>query len=155
MGRGSRPQVERSAGGVVLRSIGGVTHALLIRDPYKKWGLPKGHLEPGESSREAAVREVGEETGLSDIFLGPQLATIDWYFRADDVVIHKFCSFYLMGSEAGDPIPCLDEGITECVWVSLDEAEKQISYDNARAVMTVARRLVEEEAEGIPSGRDS
>ncbi len=139
-------RIERSAGGVVLRSIGGVVHALVIRDPYHNWGLPKGHLEDGEGSGDAAVREVTEETGLVDVALGPELATIDWYFRAGGKLIHKFCAFYLMGSQAGDPVPQQDEGITECVWVRLDQAEGRITYDNAREVMKVARRIVDEGA---------
>ena len=150
-GRRKRARIERSAGGVVLRAIDGVVHALVIKDPYKNWGLPKGHLEDGEGSGEAAMREVEEETGLSDVALGSQLATIDWHFRAGGKLIHKFCAFYLMGSQAGDPVPQTDEGITECVWVPLTEAEGRISYDNARDVMKAARRAV---ANGTPIPSD-
>lgn len=146
MGGRRKARIERSAGGVVLRDIGGVVHALVIRDPYDNWGLPKGHLEDGEGSGDAAVREVTEETGLSDVALGPELATIDWYFRAGSKLIHKFCAFYLMGSKAGDPVPQQDEGITQCVWIPLDEAEGRITYDNAREVMKAARRIVDEGA---------
>lgn len=141
-----KARIERSAGGVVLRAIGGVVHALVIRDPYDNWGLPKGHLEDGEGSGDAAIREVTEETGLADVALGPELATIDWYFRAGGKLIHKFCAFYLMGSTTGDPVPQQDEGITECVWVPLDKAEGRITYDNAREVMKAARRIVDEGA---------
>lgn len=146
MGGRRRARIERSAGGVVLRAIGGVVHALVIRDPYDNWGLPKGHLEDGEGSGDAAVREVTEETGLWDVALGPELATIDWYFRAGGKLIHKFCAFYLMGSEVGDPVPQQDEGITQCVWVPLHEAEGRITYDNAREVMKAAQRIVDEGA---------
>lgn len=142
MGRRNRARIEQSAGGVVLRTIDGVVHALVIKDPYKNWGLPKGHLEDGEGSGEAAMREVAEETGLSDVALGAELATIDWYFRADGRLVHKFCAFYLMGSQTGEPVPQKDEGITECAWVPLTEAEARISYDNAREVMKTARLAV-------------
>lgn len=142
MGRRNRARVERSAGGVVLRAIDGVVHALIIKDPYKNWGLPKGHLEDGEGAGEAAMREVEEETGLADVALGPELATIDWYFRAGRTLVHKFCAFYLMGSHTGDAVPQDAEGITECVWVPLDEAEGRISYDNAREVVKAARNAI-------------
>ena len=65
-------------------------HLLLIRDPYGKWGLPKGHVENGESSREAALREVREETGLTHLDPGPSLGSIDWYFRLKGDLVHKF-----------------------------------------------------------------
>ncbi len=75
---GARTREEWSAGGVVLRRIRGRLHVLLIKDPYGNWGLPKGHLEGAEKAQEAGLREVGEETGLGDLELGPKLRTIDW-----------------------------------------------------------------------------
>ena len=145
MAERGRARIEGSAGGVVVREIDGVPHVLLIRDPYQNWGLPKGHVESGEGSGDAALREVAEETGLGDLALGPELATIDWYFRARDKLVHKFCAFYLMTSVEGDPVPEEGEGISECVWLTLPEAEKRISYDNAREVVRVAREAIDGE----------
>ena len=130
-----------SAGGVVLRTIDGVVHALVIRDPYKRWGLPKGHSEDGESPQETALREVREETGLGDLRLGPELVTIDWFFRAREKEIHKFATFYLMYSDNGEPVPEQDEGITRCEWVPLASAHERVSYANASEVMKVAQRV--------------
>lgn len=126
----------------MVRIIGGEPHVLVIRDPYQNWGLPKGHLKQGEGSGDAAVREVREETGLTDVVLGQELATIDWYFRAEGRLVHKFCAFYLMTSEEGEAMPELGEGITECAWLPLSEAAARISYDNARDVVTVARDIL-------------
>lgn len=142
--RRGKAMIERSAGGVVIRRIGGVLHVLVIRDPYKNWGLPKGHLENGEGPGEAALREVEEETGLADLKLGSELATIDWYFRAGSRLIHKFCAFYLMTSDSGDPVPELEEGISECIWLPLPDAEARISYDNAREVVRAAREQIDD-----------
>lgn len=128
----------------MLREVGGVPHALVIRDPYRNWGFPKGHVENGESPGEAALREVAEETGLADLRLGPELVTIDWRFRAREAQIHKFTTFYLMFSDAGAPVPEAGEGITECVWVPLDELDRKITYENASEVAKVAQRLVAE-----------
>lgn len=136
------PGVEISAGGVVVRVIDGAHHALVIRDPYQKWGLPKGHAEEGESTEEAALREVHEETGLTDLVLGEELVTIDWVFRAKGRRVHKYTTFFLMYSESGDPTPERDEGITACEWVRLDAAHDRISYENASEVVKVAQRVV-------------
>lgn len=136
------PTVEISAGGVVVRVIDGVHHALVIRDPYRKWGLPKGHAEVGETTQATALREVTEETGLSDLSLGEELVTIDWVFRAKGRKIHKFTTFFLMFSHRGDPRPERREGITACEWVRLDVAHERISYENASEVMKVAQRVV-------------
>jgi 8-oxo-dGTP pyrophosphatase MutT (NUDIX family) len=135
-------RVENSAGGVVIRDLDGVTHALVIRDPYRNWGLPKGHLEEGEGPAEAALREVAEETGLTDLRLGAELVTIDWRFKAQGSQIHKFTTFYLMFSEAGEPVPQSAEGITECIWVPLGDADEKITYENASDVMRIAQQAI-------------
>lgn len=140
MPRKVRVKVEKSAGGVVLRAFGGVPHALLIRDPYKKWGLPKGRVEKGEGTAEAALREVREEVGLTDLRLGPELVTIDWRFHVDGRPIHKFTTFYLMYSDVGEAVPARAEGITRCDWIPLHSAHERISYENASEVMKVAQR---------------
>lgn len=143
-------QVVKSAGGVVVRDVGGVPHALLIRDPYEKWGLPKGHVEEGETLSQAALREVSEETGLTDLELGPELVTIDWKFRAHGKDIHKYATFYLMFSERGDPLPERGEGITAAEWVRLDATNERISYPNATAVMLAARKALLDETRRKP-----
>ncbi len=146
-----RVRIERSAGGVVLRRIDGEIHVLLIRDPYKNWGLPKGHVEPGEEDMRAALREVTEETGLQELVPGPPLKTIDWFFRIRGRRVHKYCSFFLMVSHEGKPVPERGEGITDCRWFALSRAVEAIAYDNAREVLLEAVSLVErQELSPIP-----
>jgi 8-oxo-dGTP pyrophosphatase MutT (NUDIX family) len=135
---------EKSAGGVVVRARAGVPHVLLIRDPYQNWGLPKGHLEAGEDAPTAAVREVREETGLAALELGPELGMIDWYFRRDDELIHKMCSFFLMRSADGDVRPEVNEGITECEWLPVEQAVARVTYENAREMIRAAVRHLPE-----------
>lgn len=149
---GRRAREEWSAGGVVLRRIDGKIHALLIRDPYGNWGLPKGHLESGENTEEAGLREVSEETGLADLDLGPRLRTIDWYFRMKGHLIHKHCTFFLMSSRVGKPVPEAAEGITECRWVPILEAVDKVEYENAREVVRDAARLTLGSEDVRPSG---
>jgi 8-oxo-dGTP pyrophosphatase MutT (NUDIX family) len=140
-----RAIIETSAGGVVYRWQDGRPHILLIRDAYGHWGLPKGHLEKGETPEVAALREVEEETGLGGLNLGPPLQTIDWYFRSRKGLIHKFCHFYLIEAPMGDAVPQAEEGITECCWLPLPEAAERISYRNARDVLGIAAGELEVE----------
>ena len=133
-----KARIEHSSGGVVARRMDGNVHLLLIRDPYGNWGLPKGHVENGESSCEAALREVREETGLTHLEAGPSLGSIDWYFRLRGDLVHKFCDYFLMASPDGDTSPEVSEGITECRWLPVDEAIETVAYDNAREVVVRA-----------------
>src|SRR5213594_949111 len=144
-GRKSQPRAQRetSAGGVVFRrGPDGQVSFLLIRDSYKNWGFPKGHLEAGEPPAEAARREVIEETGLDQLVLHGPIKVIDWYFRFRGKTIHKFCHFFLFESRRGDPVPQADEGITACTWHPIADALETISYDNARQVLTQADEMV-------------
>ena len=142
-----RIEREVSAGGVVFRRTeDGVTSFLLIRDSYRHWGLPKGHLEAGETPAAAASRETFEETGLGDLHLHGPIRIIDWHFRFRGRRIHKYCHFFLFESRAAEAVPQVDEGITACRWLPLEEALGTLSYDNARGVLKrageMARTLV-------------
>jgi len=137
-----RAQRETSAGGVVFRrGQDGQVRFLLIRDSYKNWGFPKGHLEVDEPPAEAARREVVEETGLQELILHGPIKVIDWYFRFRGKTIHKYCHFFLFESRQGEPVPEEAEGITACVWHPLDEAQQTVSYDNARDVLRQAAEM--------------
>ena len=138
-----RARIERSAGGVVFRRTSAGIHFLLIRDPYRNWGLPKGHIEAGESPGDAALREIEEETGLT-VAMVAELPAIDWFFRDRGRLIHKFCQFYLLESVSGEAKPQLDEGISECIWLPYPDAERTLTYDNARGVLRAAADAISE-----------
>jgi 8-oxo-dGTP pyrophosphatase MutT (NUDIX family) len=140
MARHSRE--EESAGGIVFRLDRGKPRYLLIRDSYHNWGFPKGHLEPGEEPATAAVREVGEETGLRSLLIRGLIDTIDWEFRFRGQAIHKVCHFFLMESRRSRTSPQRAEGITACRWMSFDEAQRRVSYRNAREVLVRAHEMV-------------
>ncbi len=141
-----RAQRETSAGGVVFRRGPppgeGEVRYLLIRDSYRNWGFPKGHLEVGEPPAEAARREVAEETGLGDLALQGPIKVIDWYFRFRGKTIHKYCHFFLFESREGEPVPQAEEGISACAWHPMEQALETISYDNARSVLRRAGEMV-------------
>lgn len=134
---------ETSAGGIVFRRDGDRALFLLIRDSYRNWGFPKGHLEPDEQPEAAALREVREETGIEELTIRAEVGAIDWYFRFRGALVHKICHFYLMEASTARTRPQRDEGITACRWLPLDEARARISYQNARTMLDRAASLVD------------
>ncbi len=152
MTRRKKVREEVSAGGIVFRRDGARTFFLLIRDPYRNWGFPKGHLEDGEEPASAALREVAEETGLDGLELRAAVETIDWTFRFRGRKIHKVCHFFLMETAQRRTVPQQAEGITACRWASYEQATKMIAYDNARAVLDQAKALLQDGArDGRPA----
>ncbi|MGI9076659.1 MAG: NUDIX hydrolase [Gemmatimonadaceae bacterium] len=146
----TRAREERSAGGVVYRIAEGQPLFLLIRDSYRNWGFPKGHLEKGEAPDRAALREVEEETGLASLSLRGEIETIDWYFRFRGRLIHKYCHFFLVESLSSETSPQREEGITACRWAPLEDAVELISYANARGVLRRGAEMLANPVQAAP-----
>jgi 8-oxo-dGTP pyrophosphatase MutT (NUDIX family) len=136
------PVEETSAGGVVFRRADAGPLVLVIKDAYRNWGFPKGHLEAGEDAAQAAVREIGEETALAGLVAHGRIQDIDWFFRFRGRLIHKTCTFFLFECPDGEAIPQRDEGITACRWMPLEEALHAVSYANAREVLRAAGAML-------------
>ena len=133
---------EVSAGGVVYRVVDDAPMFLLIRDSYRNWGFPKGHLECDEAAPDAALREVQEETGLPTVTLRAEIDTIDWFFRFRGKLVHKVCHFFLMETDSAATLPQREEGITACRWAKYEEARSLLAYENARVVLERANAII-------------
>ena len=100
-----KTRFEHSAGGIVYRSGSkGPMIALASRRTQRgdlAWGLPKGLVEPGESTAETAVREVREETGL-DAEIREPLGDMSYFYVWDGERVRKKVTIFLMEAVGGD-----------------------------------------------------
>lgn len=108
------------------------------------WSLPKGHIEPGETAEQTAVREVAEETGIQSRVLHP-LGTIDYWFVAEDRRVHKTVHHFLMEALGGE-LSDEDVEVTEVAWVPLGELEELLAYADERRLVRRAAELLTEPA---------
>ncbi|MGZ8829245.1 MAG: NUDIX hydrolase [Thermoanaerobaculia bacterium] len=132
---------EHSSGGAVITLRDGAPHVALIATRGKtRWGLPKGAVSEGETSEQAALREVLEETGLQAEIV-KLLDTIEYFFRAGDTLIRKRVDFYLMRYLAGELTPQLSE-VDDVEWVELSEAIERASFESERKLLEVVRQDV-------------
>lgn len=132
---------EHSSGGVVLSFRDGAACVALIATRGKtRWGLPKGAVSEGETSEQAALREVNEETGLEATIV-KQLDTIEYFFRAGGTLIQKRVDFFLMNCTGGTLTPQLSE-VDDVEWVELSEAIERASFDSERKLLEKARQEV-------------
>jgi 8-oxo-dGTP pyrophosphatase MutT (NUDIX family) len=134
---------EFSAGGVLVRSVGGRPMLAAIRPQGKKagvWALPKGLVDPGESPAETAVREVREETGV-DGRLVEKLGDVKYVYTRDGERIFKIVSFFLLRAGRGR-IGEIDESmrieVAEARWLPLEEAPRLLAYRGEREMAQLA-----------------
>ena len=128
---------EHSSGGAVIAIREGRAHVALIATRGRtRWGLPKGAVSQGETTEQAAVREVLEETGIEAEIVKP-LDTIEYFFRAGDTLIRKRVDFFLMRYVAGDLVPQLSE-VDDVEWVELSAAIERASFESERKLLESA-----------------
>src|SRR5947209_1700486 len=137
-----RTRNEHSSGGAVISFREGRPFVAMIATRNRtRWGLPKGAVSKGETSEQAALREVQEETGILADIVTP-LDTIEYYFRAGDTLIHKRVDFYLMQYVGGQLTPQLSE-VDDVEWVELAEAIQRASFESEKKLLSAALEQIE------------
>lgn len=132
----ARPLLQFSAGGLVVDEAGRI---LLIRARDLRnqpvWTLPKGALNPGESSADAAVREVREETGWRCEVVR-ELTAVTYWFQRSGQRIRKTVRWYLMRplAKVGEH----DHEVDEVLWADRADAQARLRYDSDRRLLAAA-----------------
>ena len=121
----------QAAGGVVWRrSPDGAVEVLLIHRPkYDDWSFPKGKLAPGEDHQRAALREVGEETGL-ECRAGRELDSSEYI---DPQGRPKVVRYWAMEAVHGEFRP--NREVDEARWVRVTDAPALLTYPRDEAVL--------------------
>ena len=136
---------EKSCGAVVWRREG---DDILILTEYMKKGhtsIPKGHVEPGETEEETALREIFEETGLS-VTLDTGFRTVVNYSPREGV--SKDVVFFVAEAAAG-PVTEQEIEVTRAVFLPPAEAMAAMTYESDREII----RRACEYLGAMPSGQ--
>ena len=118
---------EKSCGAVVFRRAGAIWHVLLIRHARSRHvSFPKGHIEAGETPRQAALREVLEETGYKAVIVRPMIR-VKYAFTFQGNYVKKMVQWYLM-KKLGRIGKHDASEILAIRWVSLLKARELVQY---------------------------
>ena len=137
---GNTIETERSCGAVVYaRTWQGLRFAL-IRSASGNWGLPKGHMEEGESEQETALREVKEETGLT-VTLNARFKTIEEHPLGRSGRL-KEVAYFLGQTALKTAKPKDTREIRSVEWVSYRKALRLLAFPGDRRVLRDARQFI-------------
>src|SRR5258707_11310717 len=140
----SLTKTQTSAGGVAFRSNDNqVEVALISVGELNRWQLPKGIVNKDESTENAALREVREETGLNTDLIELIDKVEYWYYATEKgqrIRYHKFVYFYLLQYKSGD-VTDHDHEVNEARWVPIAAASTMLAFKSEQDVIVKAQEL--------------
>lgn len=123
----------QTAGGVVLGPSGLV---LVVNQHGNSWSLPKGHIEHGEDARQAAVREIQEESGIQEITFVKELDSYQRHrigkYGGDDQTELKTITMFLFTTNETKLQP-EDPDNPEARWVKPADVEALLTHPKDKA----------------------
>lgn len=135
---------EPTSGGIVFRFTRDKKdiEILLIQDSKGRWTIPKGHIEPGETAKMTARREVEEETGLQNLSILMWLGKIHFKYRRMDKLVLMTTQIYLVQALDSHEQPTPEKWMKGIAWFSFNDALNAIEYEDIEKLMLIARRKV-------------
>jgi 8-oxo-dGTP pyrophosphatase MutT (NUDIX family) len=130
--------VERSAGFVIYHDDGDGDLTYLLLDYGQHWDYPKGHVEPGESDLDAALRELREETAISDAVIVDSFAReIGYFFRHKKRgMVQKTVVFFLASTPTR--VVRLSSEHSGHEFLAFEHAMERLTFANARQLLREA-----------------
>ena len=135
---------EPTAGGIVFRMTPDQKdiEILLIQDSKNRWTIPKGHIEPGETAKQTAVREIGEESGLKNVGVLSWLGKIHFKYRRMEKLVLMTTQVYLVQSLDKNEHPTKEKWMNGIRWFSFSEALDAIEYADIEKLMLIAKKRI-------------
>ena len=140
---------EPTAGGTIFRHPENGNEndieILLIQDAKNRWTIPKGHIEEGETAKETARREIGEEAGLTNIDMIGWLGKINFRYRRVNKLVLMTTQIYLVRAKGDTNKIVKEEWMNDIKWFSFHDALDVIEYEDIGKLMLLAKKRIRQE----------
>lgn len=135
---------EPTSGGIVFRFTSDQKdiEILLIQDSKERWTIPKGHIEPGETAKMTARREIEEETGLRNFSILTWLGKIHFKYRRADKLVLMTTQVYLVQALDSRERPTPEKWMKGIAWFSFNKALDLIEYEDIEKLMLIAKKKI-------------
>ena len=135
---------EKSCGAVVFIKNEDSTKYLLLNYSAGHWDFVKGNVEPNEKEKETVVRELKEETSITDAeFIDGFRETIAYFYRRQGLTVHKEVVFFLMESHT-EKVALSFEHIGY-IWLDYQHAMEKLTFKNAKDVLQKAHDFLKKQ----------
>lgn|SRR5574339_316828 len=132
---------ELSVGAVVYAVINGKILYLLLNYVSGHWDFPKGNKEENEAEIETVIREIKEETGVTNITLQNNFRKEIFYkYKRDNKLISKQVIYYL--AETNTLKVVLSDEHIGFKWAEYGDTLERITYENSKSVLVDCHKLL-------------
>ncbi len=136
---------ETTAGGVIYRrNEKGEVEFLLAQDAKDRWTVPKGHIEPGETPRQTAEREIQEETGLKEMKVLNHLGKTQFRYRRQNSLVLMTMHIFLVKALGDTNRLVKEEWMNGIGWFSFAETIDKIEYEGIEKLILLGMKHIRE-----------
>lgn len=135
---------EPTSGGMVFRRNKKTNEVeiLLIQDAKDRWTIPKGHIEEGETAKETARREIGEETGLQEMKVLNWLGKINFRYRRGSSLVLMTTEIFLVQAKGDTDKLQPEDWMNGIKWFSAAEALDKIEYEDIGKIILLGLKKI-------------
>lgn len=137
---------ETTAGGVVFRrNKKGEVEILLTQDAKDRWTIAKGHIEPGETPRQTAEREIQEETGLKEMKVLNHLGKTQFRYRRQNSLVLMTMHIFLVKALGNTDDLTKEEWMNGIGWFPFAKALDMVEYEGIEKLMLLASKQIRQQ----------
>ena len=138
---------EKSCGAVVFVKKQDQTKYLLLNYAAGHWDFVKGNVEPNETEKETVLRELKEETGITDAqFLEGYKETIAYFYRRQGLTVHKEVVFFIIETHT-EKVQLSFEHVGY-IWLDYQHAMEKLTFKNAKDVLQKTHDFLKKQGTG-------